>query len=75
MAIINQTPAGQPSATVSNVVFDDIGASSGNPIRQPSTAYFQATSPSVAIGFGSSGSGGGEPAPPTIGQVYPRGYN
>jgi len=74
MAIINQVPASQTSIAVFGINIVSLG-STGNPTRQGQTAYFAATSPSVAIGFGSSGSGGGEPAPPTIGQVYPRGYN
>lgn len=73
MAIINQVPANQTSVAISGINIVSLG-STGNPTRQGQTAYFAAAGNSIAITLVTSGSGGGTPSTPTIGQIYPQGY-
>lgn len=65
MAIINQSPTGQPSVTLDGIDFNNIGFSGTNPIWQSKKLV---GSPSVEISFCPGGSG---PSVPTVGQIFP----
>lgn len=65
MAVINQSPAGQTSVSLSGIVLDSIDAS-GTPFRQSRKIV---GSPSVEMRLG----GDTGPAIPTTGQIWPLG--